>query len=89
MIKTEYVCDKCKVGQTTPHQFWTISIAVKMCNAPTYPASPVKEQHWCRKCAESMGLLPHCTNEVNLVTPPPTLEDLVRAIVQQEFSAGL
>ena len=84
MISTDYQCDKCKVIQNTAEQFWTITIGIRDHRWGTR-IDEQKTIDVCRPCLESFGLAapldPH--------KPPcvaPTIEDLIREIVQSEVN---
>jgi hypothetical protein len=86
MVVTEYICDRCQnkiervPGATNPLN--AVSIAVKKFVAI--------EVEWCRKCCIETGLISNpsgflSTEEAKLpIQPPPTFEDLLREIIQEE-----
>lgn len=87
MIKTEYICDKCKAVQPTREQFWAIRVSVRTVeNSPGWQDT-FKEKQWCRTCVESIGMLP----QVEPTSPfvPPSFEDVVREIIRDEVDDAL
>ncbi len=83
MITTKYKCDKCGSEQPAASQFYNVAVEVKE-HGYSYPSKTAGCQ-WCRACAEAMHLLPVASNKPPLLTPPPTLEDLIQEIVQTEI----
>jgi len=95
---TTLKCDRCKQSWNLPdhRQLWRIGVSYYT-NAPAYYSSDFKQPNqghiaeWCRGCMVEMGLLgPSSDGEDKdkiRPDPPPTLEDLVRAICREEIEA--
>lgn len=88
-VKTIYTCDRCGKEQATYDQFWRVDV---LCRA--FPGAPPatyncskKEQHWCRACCEELHLLNYMPRKeaVPPSKPAPTLEELIREIVQEKL----
>jgi hypothetical protein len=87
MIKTEYICDKCKASQPTDRQFWKIRVAVRSFEQYGVTTDSVaREEQWCRRCVEDMGLLPTDRPKAEMPPAPATLEDMIREIIREEVS---
>lgn len=86
-VQTTYTCDRCGAKQDTHQQFWNVAVRVwSFDSLPTsYDMGP--KNQWCRSCCEMFGILPH-TKERTVITPEPTIEDLIREIVRQEVADG-
>jgi hypothetical protein len=85
MIKTEYICDRCKASQSTSDQFWSIRVAVRYSHSVS--DSVIREEQWCRKCIEDMRLLPSNRPQKEMPPAPVTLEDTIREIIREEIEA--
>lgn len=86
MIKTTYICDKCKAQQDTSDQMW--NIAVRCTHSPySYVATdyqqPTMRALWCRKCADEFQLI--ATRRDILPEAKPGLEDLLRELIREEI----
>ena len=91
MIGTTYTCDRCNHEQTTFGKMWTVEIAVNEMGTWSKPSNSkgALSKLWCRRCVETFGLLQPAKDDTeHVITPPPTLEDLIREIVQNEMEAG-
>ena len=94
MIVTTYTCDKChhsQEKQATPRQLWEIGIGITVFGSriSSYSRSLCNEQLWCRECIVSVGLLPPTESErKDAPSQPPTLEDLLREMIQEEISSA-
>jgi len=91
VIVTTYTCDKCRHSQEGSEQMWDIGITVIHRPQPTrysYSREPVEKALWCRKCVESLGLLPAEKTDPPTSTPTPTFEDMIREIIQEEIEAS-
>lgn len=87
-VTITYRCDKCSAEQHTPEQFWIIQVYVQPLQGSHHSANKNAEQQWCRKCVESVHLLPqrqHKDPPVEL-PEPPTFEELLREIVREEIA---
>lgn len=89
---TIYTCDKCGHEQTEqdkPHQLWEVYVGARSMGS-TYPvvaARPDLKKLWCRDCAIKQGVVkksPHSQSEAKPIEPQPTIEDLIRDIVEDE-----
>lgn len=81
-VKTLYTCDKCGNVQETPKQFWTVRVIANHIKYPSQAFVKDKFIQVCRFCLESFGLCVHTKPD----EPPPkfpTLEELIREIVQR------
>lgn len=83
-VQTTYTCDRCGAKQETHSQFWIVSVRVTPFNRDPSQFDTGPSAHWCRSCCEVFGILPH-TKERMVITPAPTLEDMVREIVREEI----
>lgn len=86
-VQTTYTCDRCGAKQDTYNQFWVVSVRVTSFDALPSNYDRGKSAHWCRACCEMYGILPH-TKECTVITPEPTLEDLIREIVREEVQGS-
>ena len=90
MITTTYKCDNCGHEQPTKEQMWEVVVYCTHMNS-----SPIKREFnwvpssspmWCRKCVDKLGLLGNWKpEEIFPVQTAPTLEDKIRAIIQEEI----
>lgn len=93
-IVTTYTCDKCGHHQTKNDQMWGIGVVLQHgmeVSNSRYSTSliPQAKGLWCRKCIESIGLLCEAPKPDDKdAPPPPTLEDMIREIVQNELETG-
>jgi len=87
MIKTAYICDRCKHEQEKPEQMWNVAVLAEHFpdtpRANTYDAF-ISAQLWCRKCCEEMKIYPIVSRKKEEEPLPPTLEDQIREIVRDE-----
>lgn len=91
-IVTTYTCDKCNHSQVDPkepRQMWVIGITIKertLGYSPSFSSStPRKSADWCRKCVQSLGLLPQEKTKSPTPAPTPTFEDMIRELIQEEM----
>lgn len=91
-ITTTYTCDRCGHSQNSQTQMWALRVVVQhlpiphnWCGDRWYPNdnTPV----WCRSCCEKIGLVgkPPTVIEPSVYVPT-SLEDQIRAIIQEELS---
>ena len=80
MITTEYKCDKCKKVQFTSEQFWTIGVGAGA-GAGAPHISVDRTIHVCRNCLEDLGY--HVRPIFPSRPPPPSLEELIREILER------
>ncbi len=90
MIVTTYTCDKCKHSQTErgkPRQLWDIGIILNTVpRAPYTSKAPLHSAQWCRECLISAGIMvPSKTDETKAPLAPPTFEEMIREIAQEEI----
>ena len=83
-VITTYTCDRCGAQQATTEQFWTVGVCYAAYSSPI-TRTIYKSIHACRACVEEMGLVPTIRTGKQ-PAPPPTIEDLIRGIIQAEFS---
>lgn len=86
MIKTNYICDRCAHPQESPDQFWVIGVKAKPYGYTTsqWEASDHQMQV-CRPCLEVLGFHVRAPKKDEPPLPaPPTLEELIREIVQSQ-----
>ncbi len=91
MIVTTYTCDKCGHEQNHDVQMWDIGITVRekpSKNYSQYANSPKESALWCRKCTQSLGLLPQKKTDPPTPKPTPTFEDMIREIIQEEMDSS-
>ncbi len=81
MIRTEYICDFCGNVQKDDRQFWTIAVTV--CASSSYTPQVARSKQSCRACAERMGLLPWTQKDEPPPATLPTIEDLIREILDR------
>ncbi len=87
MIVTTYTCDRCAHDQTDDDQMWRIKLFVEYFGSVYDKQYPWKEVLWCRACVVSvLGALPQSEADPPQPDPEPTMEDMVRSIVQQEVA---
>jgi ribosomal protein L40E len=89
MIEIKYICDKCEATQPTAQQMWMIRVQIGH-HGGGYNQMPwsSKEEMWCRKCIEGLGLLPSFDQPApeSVPPPPPSFEDMVREIARDEIT---
>lgn len=84
MIETKYICDKCGHTQLISEQMWLIRAAYR--HSTSYYGNvdwSGEEKMWCRKCMESVGILPISPAPPKDVLPAPQtpFEDLLRELI--------
>ena len=90
MIVTTYTCDKCGHSQESGTQMWHVAVVLKGPGMP-WPLFPKITSLWCRKCVETLALLPQGGGAEDAPPPPdplPTLEDMIREIIRNEVEAA-
>lgn len=90
-IVTTYTCDKCgNMQEDDPLGMWQLEIKVGERTKSNYTSrmQPVKVGLWCRSCVVKIGLLPPTKDDPPAPTPPPTFEDMIREIIQEEIEAS-
>ena len=90
MIVTTYTCDKCSHSQTErdkPRQLWDIGIILDTTPRPPYShRSPLHKAQWCRECLIGLGIMvPSKTDKTKAPPSPPTIEEMIREIIQEEI----
>ena len=88
MITTVYKCDRCGKEQSVPEQMWNMEIHCRHLGSQGSCTDKVKGALWCRMCVESFGLLPTNPPAPPEQIPKPTVEELIREIIRDEFSQG-
>ena len=88
MIVTTYTCDKCGHSQETRKQMWELGITSHCIDGPSRYNTPKEKALWCRKCTQSLGLLPQEKTDPPTPEPVLTLEDIVREIIHEEVEAS-
>jgi hypothetical protein len=94
-------CDRCKkeIPATDQRQIWVVQVLVA--NEEDYTSrnssalrlyektNPLR-QEWCRPCADALNLVGGAWKPPagNPTTTPPTFEDQLREIIQDEISAS-
>jgi hypothetical protein len=87
MIVTTYTCDKCGHLQENDEQMWDVEIACSHRPSTYTRRRVVKKALWCRPCVVQYHLLPAAKEDKPAPTPPPTFEDMIREIVQEEMNS--
>lgn len=89
-VTVEYTCDRCGHKQATAEQMWSIGISYMYGVTQTFYLTPSLTSHgiqqWCTGCMVLYSLLTGHVAEV-AIAPPPTLEDIVRLLIQEELSS--
>ncbi|MEE9597935.1 MAG: hypothetical protein V3V96_14270 [Acidiferrobacterales bacterium] len=86
MKTVTYKCDRCKKEINHPkEQVWNVAVGLE-CEpkSPSLFYSSCPRAQWCRRCTEEFRLVVAPSVPVPPLPPPPTIEDLIREIVQQE-----
>lgn len=86
MVKTDYICDRCKAVQATKDQFWAVRVTVRPVDCSPGWSDSTREGQWCQKCTEEMGLLP--TRKPSPPVVEPTLEEVIREIIREEVATA-
>ena len=95
MITTTYACDRCKKTVAHPsgkEQLWRV--ALYMACLPNVPhatsySNPTASADWCRACCESFALLPNVETPKPATPKEPSLEDVLRAMVDEQVQQAL
>jgi len=79
-----YECDRCTHHNTDPTDFYVVRIACtqQQVSGYSHPMSASPQRLWCESCTKEAGL--KWVRTVN-VPEPPTFEDMIREIVQDEI----
>lgn len=82
-VRTLYICDRCGNEQDKAAQFWTVGVTANCgeLRMSTYFV-PGKYIQVCRPCLDNMGVLVKEKPKDQESPQPPTVEDLVREIIQ-------
>lgn len=93
-ITTRYVCDHCGRSQDTPHQMWEVAATYRPIEMRNSTAAAItKAVLWCRPCCEEAGILGRHAAQPGEAkptpSPPPTIESLVRALVEDVVKNAL
>jgi hypothetical protein len=82
-VKTTYKCDKCGAEQDTDDQFWTVGIYAN-CQCLSDNKVTGKSLQVCRLCLEELGIYAETKINKDLMPVPiPTVEDLIRTIMER------
>ena len=87
--ETKYVCDKCGHEQENHTQMWNVKVFcehVGHAHSGTFAYhNPQKQEMWCRKCTEAVGLNTAMKDkdQSHVIQPPPTLDELVRKFIDE------
>lgn len=87
MKTVTYTCDRCKreIGNKADERVLNLSIAVDYePYVPSHGSGSKRRTQWCQLCAEHFGLVPAVRTPKEEI-PETTLDDLIRAIVQEEL----
>jgi len=92
MITTTHECDRChRRGEPAIIELRTVF--VRICANPValnnYSTSPYRDlnAHWCDVCCRQVGIYPPVASSPAVpISPPPTLEDIVREIIADELA---
>ena len=89
MIKTLYVCEKCKKESEDFKAYALVSLIVNGWNT-YYPhgfGNTVynKQEHWCIDCLKTVGVFLVFEERKAAEFKEPTLEDMIRQIVREEI----
>lgn len=88
-----FTCDLCKGTAVDDNNFLTgirIQMASAYANSGWADSPKVRKAAWCAPCLAKAGLIHPALADLTVEQvpdPPPTLEQIVRAIVQQEVEA--
>jgi len=93
MKREIFVCDRCKASAETKEEKEELGLG-KLClgfdvshyaySTPTvYTGHQIWSKEWCRKCRKELGILEEELRKED-APEPPSLEDMVREIVQSE-----
>ncbi len=85
----EYVCDLCSATWTKGEkgkQLWRMTVGIAQ-SAGASHFYERKEADWCRECAVKYGFFRQTKTDPPRIEPEPTIQDLVRKIVQEELEA--
>ena len=81
--KMVYTCDKCGSEQNHGDQFWTVGVTATMSIYAGDQRVDKFSMQVCRPCLESLGIHVRTETKEKPDHNPPTLEDLIREIVEQ------
>lgn len=90
MIETKYTCDRCKQPQQSRVEsggyppLWTVGIFCEPIDSSSrYHPMRYQQAEWCNKCVTELKVMRPLI-AADTPTPAPTIEDIIRGIVQQE-----
>jgi len=84
---TLVTCDRCK-RNCSDDTDGVVQVRVYLGSTPGYITQPVKGADWCLRCRTELGLVAPTTpveEGAKSTRPEPTLESLIREIVQEEI----
>lgn len=90
MIKTTYICDKCKNEQDTHSQFWTLGIWARH-DGEKYESNSDMQRasingrsiQVCRPCLESLGVHVQAETKKQPAYVERTTEDILRELIER------
>ena len=86
-----HTCDLCSatwIKGEKGKQLWRMTVGITdQASAGGDYLHQRKGADWCRDCAVKHGFLPQIKTDPPRIEPEPTIQDLVRAIVQEELEA--
>ena len=88
MITTTYKCDKCQKVQMTPEDFWEMHLRTNPAMTGGRSSVPQRTLQVCRRCLEDFGLVPIRTKREEPVPAKPTVEELIREMVERAVEEG-
>lgn len=91
MITTTYACDRCKrTVDLSREQLWHVALFMQcMPNRAHSTPYPKLEAEWCRPCCESFVLLPSTETPKPEAPKAPSIEDVLRAMVDEQVQQAL
>lgn len=91
MITITYACDRCKKAVAHPkEQLWRVALFMEcLPNVPHPNWHPKVEAEWCRACCETFALLPNVETPKPSTPKEPSIEELLRAMVDEQVQQAL
>lgn len=93
MITITYACDRCKKAVAHPkEQLWRVGVYIAcLPNVPRESsyACPAVQADWCRACCETFALVPNHETPKPATPKEPSLEELLRAMVDEQVQQAL
>jgi hypothetical protein len=85
MITTIYTCDKCKKDVDKGGELFDVELSVTF----NWGRKIIAKQDWCEDCMIVNSLqnyIPKNKENLEKITPPPTLEDFIRDMIYEVVS---